>query len=327
MLRVLSIIGGSALALVVLGAALFFRFVWVPEIPEPSLSGRLLADSIVHEGRTRTWATYVPLERAESAPLVFVLHGSMGSGARARSGTYYEFDRLADRFGFLAVYPDGFENHWNGCRRAGPYAANQLDVDDVGFLSGIALRLERELGADPRRVFATGISNGAQMAMRLAFEAPERFLAVAPIAAGVPDDANFGCERSGKPVSLLMLNGTDDPMNPYGGGTVIFRGVWGNRGSVLSTEDSVAYWAELAGHTGPPVVDRFPDLAKGDDSWVERRSWRSDGVPEVSLYTVHGGGHTVPHPRFRYPRMLGPTNADIDAAGEIWSFFARQGPG
>ena len=130
------------------------------------------------------------------------------------------------------VYPDGFEAHWNGCRAAGPYAANTLDVDDVGFMRSIVARLVAEDQADPAAVFATGISNGGHMAIRLALEAPDFVQAVAPIVASLPSEENLACDDEGVGVAFLLINGTEDPMNPYGGGDVALYGIAGNRGGV-----------------------------------------------------------------------------------------------
>ena len=308
-----------------LTAFAWFRFVRVPEITEPPLSGSLTRESIELGGRERTFLYYAPQRLAPHPALVFILHGSMGDGAQARAMMSYEFDMLADLDGFVAVYPDGWERHWNGCRQKGPYAANELDIDDVGFLSALIDWFVAAHGADRTRVFATGVSNGGQMALRLALEAPDRVRAIAPIVASLPSGENFGCGRKEVPVSILLMNGTEDPMNPDAGGTVAFYGIFGNRGTVHSTRETIEYWKRLAGHTAAPeqftLLDRVPD----DDSVVDVTRWRAPGKPEVVLYSIRGGGHTVPHPRGRMPRMLGPTNADINAGREIWEFFERNG--
>jgi polyhydroxybutyrate depolymerase len=247
----------------------------------------------------------------------------MGDGTQARAGYAYAFDGLAEREGFVPIYPDGFERHWNDCRKAGPYEANALDIDDVGFLAAVVDRFVAEHGADPKRVFATGISNGGQMALRLALEAPERMRAVAPVVASLPAGSNLDCEPAGRPVSTLIMNGTADPMNPFEGGEVALYGIWGNRGAVLSSEESIDYFRELAGHdAAPSAVEQRPDLDPTDGSRVEVRSWTAAGRPSVSLYVIENGGHNAPHPSITLPRILGPSNHDINAAEEIWNFFA-----
>lgn len=309
--------------LIVLLFGLAWFFLGVRRAPPVQLSGALQSESLVWESRTRTYQVYRPSQLMASPPIVFVLHGSNGTGAVARRLMASEFDRLADEEGFLVVYPDGFESHWNGCRAAGPYVANQLDVDDVGFFREIVKRLVAQDHADPAAVFATGISNGGHMAIRLALEAPDLVRAVAPIVASLPSGDNLACEDRGMGVSFLLINGTEDPMNPYGGGDVALYGVAGNRGSVHSTPATIRMFAERAGYEGSPKVSNLPDVEPDDGSHVVQHQWAEQGKPEVTLLAITGGGHSVPHPVQRGPRLLGRTNADINTSQVIWEFFAR----
>jgi polyhydroxybutyrate depolymerase len=295
----------------------------IRQAPAPELSGALTSESLSWESRIRTYQVYRPSRVLRSPPIVFVLHGSMGNGVMARMSMAQEFDRLADEEGFLVVYPDGFDDHWNGCRAAGPYAANQLDVDDVGFFRAIVGRLVTEDLADPEAVFATGISNGGHMAIRLALEAPDLVRAVAPIVASMPSDDNLACEDRGAGVAFLLINGTEDPMNPYEGGDVALFGVVGNRGGVRSTPATIQMFAERAGYGGAPDVSNLPDVEPDDGSHLVRYQWAEEGRPEVTLLAIVGGGHSVPHPVQRGPRLLGRTNADIHTAEVVWAFFSR----
>jgi polyhydroxybutyrate depolymerase len=179
----------------------------------------------------------------------------------------------------------------------------------------------QEYAVDRSAVFATGVSNGGQMALRLALEAPDLVAAVAPVATSLPTPANMDCEASGVPVAFLLMNGTDDPMNPYEGGTVALYGLLGDRGEVISSPDAVQYWARLAGHVGEPSTRQLPDRDADDDSTVVVSAWEAVGKKPVVLYTIVGGGHNAPHPQLRLPRLLGGTNNDIVAAQEIWQFF------
>jgi polyhydroxybutyrate depolymerase len=317
--RIALVLGGLVLALVLVAAwGLRFR-----RVPEPALAGALVAGSLEHGGRTRTWHAYLPARRAAAPALVFVLHGSGGDFAQARGGYGYDFDVLAESEGLVPIYPDGFEGHWNDCRRAGPYAANTLDVDDVGFFRAVVEAFAAEHGADRTRVFATGISNGGQMALRLALEAPDLVRAVAPVAASLPAERNMDCKPAGRPVSVLIMNGSADPMNPFEGGDVALYGLLGNRGAVLSSEDSIDYFRDLAGYTGAGERITLPDLDPGDGTTVEVTRWREPGRKSVALYAIRNGGHNAPHPELALPRLLGPTNHDIHAAHEIWRFFAE----
>jgi polyhydroxybutyrate depolymerase len=314
------------LTVALLVVALLLLAAWglrLRRVPEPALSGSLAPGSLEHGGRMRSWHAYLPAQRTAAPALVFVLHGSGGDWTQARGGYGYDFDVLAEAEGFIPIYPDGFEQHWNDCRKAGPYAANTLDVDDVGFFRAMVERFAAEHGADRTRVFATGISNGGQMALRLALEAPDLVRAVAPVAASLPAERNMDCKPAGRPVSVLIMNGSADPMNPFAGGDVALYGWLGNRGAVLSSTDSIDYFRDIAGYESEPEVAVLPDRDAGDGSTVEVTRWRAPGRKSVALYAIRNGGHNAPHPELQIPRLLGRTNHDIHAAHEIWRFFAE----
>ena len=220
MRRVLRFLWGL-IVVVGLGGALFGYFVYSPAPEVPQLSGTLTKGTIEVGGLKRTYLTYVPRGLAKGAPLVVVMHGSGENGAQMRIETGYGFERLADEHGFAVVYPNGYEGYWNACNIVGDYSANKLNIDDVGFLTGVVDKLITEIGVDPGRVFATGISRGGHMAFRLALEAPSRFRAVAAVSANVPTPENFKCKPAGQGTSSVMImNGTKDPLNPFDGGEV-----------------------------------------------------------------------------------------------------------
>ena len=310
--------------LILLLAVAWFTLVRASVPEPPPLEGRLVEGSLRVGELDRHYTAYVPPRLAAPPPLVLVLHASRGDGAQMRAASVYGFDVLADREGFVVAYPDGFEGHWNDCRRGGPYSANVQNIDDPAFFAALVDHLAERFGVDRGRVYATGLSNGGQMSLRLALERPDLVAAVAPLAANLPTDDNLDCAKSGRPVAVLFVNGTEDPMNPYAGGPVALYGVWGNRGSVLSAEASAQTFAGWAGHLGPPEVTRLPDTNPNDGSQIEVRAWRGASGPDVVLYRVEGGGHTFPNRTHPYPRFIGRTNADIDGAEAIWQFFSRQ---
>ena len=322
MRRILRVILWSMVAVFVLGAVLFGYFVYTPAPQKPALSGTLTSGRIALRGRTRTYLLYVPRGLAKGAPLVLALHGSGEDGAQMRVQTGYGFEREADAHGFAVAYPDGYDGYWNGCNIAGDYAANTLDIDDVGFLSALADKLTREIGSDPAHVFATGVSRGGQMAYRLALEAPSRFRAVAAVSANVPAPDNFKCRPAGHGTSsVIIMNGTADPLSPYNGGEVRLFGLFMARGRVLSSRESGQYFAGL-NHLGSNPVTQVTPAAGG--MRVEDVRWQSGGAAEVELVGIHGGGHGMPQPWRRLPRLLGPTPAEPNGPAVIWAFFARQ---
>ncbi len=269
----------------------------------------------------RSWIAYVPAKPAIHPALVIVLHSSMGTAERARASFGYDFDLLADQHGFIAVYPQGYEGHWNDCKKKGPFAAKRENIDDVGFLHVLVDRLVKDHNADRARVYVTGVSNGGAMTLRLALQTPDFARAYAAVVSSVPAPENMALTPKNQPVSVLIMNGTDDPFNPWRGGDVVLYGVWGNRGPVLSAQASIDYFRKLAGLEGAPRVTRFPDLDPDDGSTAERSSWSAPGKRSVALYTIQGGGHSAPHPALYGRRLLGHSNRDIHAANEIWEFF------
>ncbi|MDH3992572.1 MAG: polyhydroxybutyrate depolymerase [Gammaproteobacteria bacterium] len=290
------------------------------ELPPPQLPGVVERGTLEYDGRRREWLAYIPEAIDEKPALLLLLRGSKHSGEQMRTGSFYSFDYLAEQKGFIAVYPSGFEGHWNDCRASAGFSANTLDIDDVGFLRALAGTLVSLYGADPNRIYAAGVSNGGHMAYRLGFEAPDLVKGIGAIAANLPVEGNFACEASGEAVATIIINGTGDPVNPYQGGIVDLFGDT-SRGAVQSAGASVAYWAELAGYSADPEVHKWPDRDPGDGTSVRSERWQGAGKPPVQLVTVEGGGHGIPHPDYSGPRILGRPSHEFNTAQILWAFF------
>ena len=316
-LRILLWLAGFAL----LALALLVFLLYAPPPPEPELSGRPVPRILGVGSLERSYLLYAPARRAPAAPLLLVFHGRMGSPGRIRVETGYQFDRLADRHGFVVAYPQGYEGSWNGCRATADSAARRLDVDDVAFVEALVARLARERDVDPARVFVAGLSNGGQFVYRLALERPELIAGAAVFAAGLPAPENLGCTPRGTPPPVLIVNGTSDPINPYEGGKSSLFG-FVDLGTVRSGIDTARYFAG-AGGAAAPAVTRILPTNRGDRTWVERSAWRAPGRSEVVLLTIHGGGHVVPQPAYRPPRLLGRATSAINGPEEAWNFFRR----
>jgi polyhydroxybutyrate depolymerase len=290
---------------------------------EPQLPGRIEHGALEQGGRARSWIAYVPAKPQAHPALVIVLHGSMGTAEQARQVYGYDFDRLAEQHGFLAVYPQGYEGHWNDCRVKGPFAAKIENVDDVGFLHALVDRLVKDHDADRAHVYVTGVSNGGQMTLRLALQTPDFARAYAAVVTSVPAPGNMAITPKGEPVSMLLMNGTADPFNPWDGGDVVLYGVWGNRGPVLSAQASIDYFLRLDGLGGPPARTQIPDTDTSDGSTAERQSWTAPGKRNFTFIRIQDGGHALPHPAVYGSRLLGHSNRDFHAANEIWDFFQQ----
>ena len=322
--RILKVLAGIALVALLALTLAWWWYLRADPMDAPALPGSEQTGALEHGGHQRSWLAYVPAAKSQSPALVLVMHGSRGDGEQMREATRYGFDVLAERYGFIAVYPDGYERHWNDCRGSADYAANLENIDDVGFLRALVQRMVEEQGVDPGRVFATGLSNGGQMAYRLGLEAPDLVAGIAAMAANLPDP--IACEPVGEAVATLVMNGTEDPVNPYEGGLVE---IFGNtsRGNVLSSAATAGYWARLAGYDGEGERSRWPQRDPDDATSVESIDWSGQGRVPVSLVTINGGGHTVPNPVFSLPRILGPTSHQLDGPEVIWAFFSSAAPG
>jgi polyhydroxybutyrate depolymerase len=313
--------GIGASALVLLGAAFFWAFGVEPSAAQPKLGGAVSREQLSVKGMQRTFVTYVPRNLKANAPLLFVFHGSGGDGESMRDVTAYEFDMLADANGFLVVYPDGFQTTWNDCRKGSPQPARVMNIDDESFVEAMIAKESAAHGIDRTRVFSAGWSNGGQLGYRFAMERAKLFAGVAAISASVPAPSNLACTPSGAAMPVMIINGTDDPINPFNGGNVMLGSA--NLGPVYSSEGTAQYWAKLNGITGGPDVKRLPHKSTSDPTYVEEMTWSAPGKPGVVLYVVHGGGHVVPTRSPQNWGGLGRETRDLDAPVAIWDFFAK----
>lgn len=303
-------------------AGLFAYFVYTPTPERPSLTGELTKATIAVNAQTYTYRLYLPKDLAKGAPLVVVLHGSGQNGAQIRTETGYGFERLADQHRFAVVYPSGKSFDWNDCSKTGDFLVNGRELDDVQYLNTLVDRLIAEHGFDQHRVFATGVSAGGFMSLRLALESPVRFRAVAAVSANVPVAANFKCQPAAQGASVMIMNGTADTIVPYEGGEVTLWGMFFQNGHVRSSADSAEFFVA---HNKLPLNAKRQLLMPATKN-VQTMQWRDEGRFEVELVTIVEGGHGMPQPYWQRPRILGPSPMAPNGPELIWEFFARQKP-
>jgi polyhydroxybutyrate depolymerase len=253
---------------------------------------------------------------AAGLPLVVVLHGGGGNGEQVREQT--GFAELADREGFVAVFPDGTGAlrgkllTWNSGGL--PVYAVEHDVDDVGFLRAVVADVQKRTAIDPTRVFAVGHSNGAMMCHRLARQAADVFAGIAAVSGAM----NYTAKDDQQPIAVMIVHGTADGHVLYEGGAP--RESVGRSGerTDASVQDAIDYYVvrnglrEQAATTldGKVKFDRYATAVDG-----------TRGSAPVCVVTLDGGGHAWPGAE-KKTRAVADRPFPFDAAGQIWAFFA-----
>lgn len=237
-------------------------------------------------------ATYHPRRRA---PVVFNFHGYAMSGVRQAA-----LSRLiakSDTEGFIAVHPEGTGvlQGWNAGDCCGTAALG--GADDVGFVDALLAELDERLCVDPKRIYATGFSNGGFLAHRLGCERADVFAAIASVAGVMGID---GCAPT-RPVPVLHIHGTADLVVPYDG-NLTFEPV----------ARTIATWVDRNHCTAAPAESRD----RGDVRCMTTAGCRAGA--EVTLCTIDGGGHTWPGGG---PFLGGYQTTDLIATDAIWEFF------
>jgi polyhydroxybutyrate depolymerase len=235
-------------------------------------------------GRDRTYRLYKPAGLPASAPLVVMLHGYSGSGRQAERD--YHWDELADSAKFVVAYPDGVDHAWNVDGKSCCGRPGREGVDDVGFITAAVAEIDKNVGIDAARVYASGISNGGIMSYTLACTTGV-FAAIGPDAA-----TQLNACRSPHATSVMHIHGTADRLVPYNGG----QGVGAINGP--SAPDLNAFWRN-ADQCAAPVATIDGPVTRSAAECAQGRS--------VVLISIDGGGH-ADWPSF--------------ATSTLWQFFA-----
>ena len=286
----------SLLGLFILGYAYIFV---------ASIVGR---DAIQVGDMERTYRVHLPknYDEAQPVPLLLAFHMYTGSGRTMEWLTH--LNKIADREGFIVVYPDGYQYSW--ADGSNQYAADQAQVDDFAFVAALLDKLQEDYAVDATRIYATGFSSGGFMAQRLACEMPEKFAAIATVGAALTRNVIGDCLPE-TPTAIMMINGIDDHGVP-----------WDGDQDYASVPDTVARWVEM--NACPTEADRGPEIDAVDDGTrVERSVYGPcQAGTEVVLYSVSGSGHTWPggSKPVQLWGLNGPISQEMDASQVIWEF-------
>jgi polyhydroxybutyrate depolymerase len=270
------------------------------------------------DGLSRKYLLFVPAQANNPSALLVVLHGG-GSNARQME-RYTQFDELAEREGFVVMYPESVGGNWNDGRKIDFIRAQRENIDDVKFIRAAVADLAKEIPIDRGRVFATGISNGAIMSHRLAAEASDVFAAVATVAGEMAPSVAEHFQPQ-YPVSVLIIHGDADPLVPISGGDVRVPGGRA-RGKVLGAKDTLAKYL-ARNHNPDGASTTMLDADAKDGTSVEITKYPEGPSGEKAwFYLVKTGGHTWPgRPLYLSENIIGKASQDFAATDVIWQFF------
>lgn len=266
---------------------------------------------LTHQEKNRKYLLYTPssINLNNPAALVIGFHG--GSTTNARFARTTLFHRLADEQGFLIAYPNSINANWNDGRGT----ANP-DIDDVGFVAALIEEIKSLRNVDPRRIYATGISNGAFMVQRLACEKADVIAAFSAIAGSMGVALRKSCYPS-KPVSMMIINSPEDKFVPYKGGDMK-RGAGGD---ILPVPELVEFWKQRNACASVEEKRRPKSISTDKTKIVERRYKDCKNKSELVQFIIEGGGHTWPSGKDQPPILVGPTSQELNATTESWTFF------
>jgi polyhydroxybutyrate depolymerase len=251
-------------------------------------------------------------------PVVIMLHGAGGTGQQAMEQTGW--DRKADREDFIAVFPDGVAERpkqpasfllnpqtWN--EGSGRHASGRRNDPDVEFIAYIIEVLENQYGADAKRIFVTGFSNGASMTFRVGVELSDKVAAIAPVAGHLL----LHDHQMQRPLPMLYIIGRDDPLELPNGGVIRIRGEQVQQPPI---EENLALWRQLDGCPPQPA-----SVSRVDGVETDNFDSCRDGVAVVE-YFIDDMGHVWPGGINRLPeRVVGKPSNKINATDVIWNFF------
>ncbi len=275
---------------------------------------------LIHDGIRRSYILYIPPQynSQTSIPLVLLFHGGGGNAKQALD--YYGMVEKADQEGFILVAPNGtgrFTNKfltWNV--KFGFGHAMKKNIDDIGFVERIIDNLESRLKIDPKRIFATGISNGGFLCHFLAANLSDKIAAIAPIVASVggkkrADEEYILPPFPKHPVSVIAFNGLIDEHIPYSGG--IQKKSVGNLIYVTSAEQMHSFWTKANQCTPKPQIEK-------QNKYEKIRYSQGFNNSEVIQYLIYDHGHAWPGGKKPRRRADTPSKA-INATDVMWEFF------
>lgn len=279
-------------------------------------------ESITHNGITRTYLMHIPknFDFTKEYPLILSFHGGSGTSERqAKRGFSEKADELAleNKDSYIVVYPQGINGNWNDGRDS--TNAYEKGIDDIDFVKELIEHLKNKLPIDEEKIFANGISNGGFMSYRLGCELSNIFAGIAPVVSAMPENLMDSCDAT--PVSLVAIQGVEDPFIPIEGGDTKHKTLGlGDGGLAASSIETEKLWVNNNKCNNAAKVELLPIIVD-DGTSVTKTSYANCAEnTKINFYRVEGMGHQWP-PREGLERMAGPTSKNIDAVEVIVDFL------
>ena len=278
---------------------------------------------VIHEGVEREYIIHVPENLNQDSPIVFVIHGYTGSAEGIAA--YTGMNNIAEREGFIAVYPQGtIDSNGNTFFNVGYEFNYDSPINDVSFIRELVRSISQEFNLKRKKAFATGMSNGGDMSYLLACTSSDLFKAVAPVAGVLMKGLKDSCELS-SPVPIFEIHGTADKISLFEG-DLNNEGGWGAYYDLPSTID---FFAERYQLTNKSVKQMTSKESGADYDIFFERHWSDDLEEEVWMYRIEDGRHVWPGIKLNWWNnplawfYFGSGNEDINASEEVWAFFKK----
>jgi len=245
--------------------------------------------------------------KGRPAPVVFALHGG---AANSGLQMHYKSDytKVADREGFVVVYPSGLKG-WNIGVPDAYFVRNfSSEADDTGFFKAMFDTLIADGIADAKRIYVTGGSNGGMMTYRLVCQFADRIAGAGVLVATLPKSAPATWPKPSRPVPMVIMLGPVDPIVRHEG-----------TAQSLSADATVAHWRQVNECVADSKKWDLPDGDPKDGTRVHAERW--EGKAPIVFYQLEGHGHGWPMSQDR-SGATGPKTQDISAPEEFWRFFS-----
>ncbi|NCU05445.1 MAG: phospholipase [Chitinophagaceae bacterium] len=266
-------------------------------------------ETIMVDGLSRKFVLNLPPAYYDAAgfSLVIAMHGGGGSASQFESTS--KLTEKANAAGFVVVYPEGTGviNTWNAGTCCGSAVTNT--INDVKFISMLIDKLVASYKINPKKVYATGHSNGGMMSYRLACELSGKIAAIA--ANGSTMVVTQSCNPS-RAVPVLHMHSKLDQH-------VVYTGGYGNgvSGVYCPPLDSVLNVWSLKNNCAATKQTIFSNSNYTLTRWLNCNS-----NVTIDYYLTNDGGHGWPGGLPGGPNSDIPS-ASINANDLLWSFFQQ----